>query len=167
VQTDKGGKHDSWDKVKIYTFLSTKTRLKYVVRAEFFGQNLVAIKFYAKTHKRKSERFNLRVNRGNAISILLQTAELVPLLLQAQPDLSFVIAAQPTIDLKTKTEEPDSENQRYRIYKGLLSKTVGNQTFTVFDYPEVSLLLLVNKNAQMNVISSRLSFEEMLKTRFL
>ena len=62
------------------------------------------------------------------------------------PDLSFVIKGAEGFDPKTQRYEPETENQRFRIYRALLAKSFGSETFTHFQYKHSSIYFLVRNS---------------------
>ena len=47
--------------------------------------------------------------------------------------------------LQTNTEEQESNNQRFRIYKYALNQVIGNENFQHYEYPDISVYFLINK----------------------
>ena len=138
---------DAFDWCRIYSFLTSPDKTKYIVRAEFH-EDVIAIKFYADKCKKSDNRYNLILNKntyGGTMRILRTCIGLIPLLLKDYPSYSFIVKASHSIDLKHDKEENDSLNQRFRIYRTLFSKHIGDSTFKHIQYPDASVYLLLNK----------------------
>jgi len=132
----------------VYTFHSEVTKLKYVVQAEYHVNNIFAIKFYAKPHRKSDLKYSKIVNKGDVHNILTTIASLVPHLLKTYPDASFGFIGSRSYDKKVQKVEPYSRNQRFRIYGELVKRLFGDQTFSHFSYDEISAYLLVNKSVE-------------------
>jgi len=79
------------------------------------------------------------------IKVILTCAKLIPEMMEIFPNASFVIKASEGIDLQTNTEEQESNNQRFRIYKYALNQVIGNENFQHYEYPDISVYFLINK----------------------
>lgn len=129
----------------IYTFYSPETKLKYVLRAEYFCTNTFAIKFYAKRDRSLPNKYSRIVNRGDAVNILLAAGKVIEPLLEEYPKANFALAASRSFDSATNTVEPYEKNQRFRIYQELIMRYVGLDIFEHITYENISCYLLLNK----------------------
>jgi hypothetical protein len=145
IQRDKCWDDTDHQFTYIYTFFSPRTKLKYVLRAEYFCTNTFAIKFYAKRDKRLLNKYSRIVNRGDAKNILLTAGKVIEPLLREYPNASFAFAGARSLDPVTNTVESYEKNQRFRIYKELIIRYVGVSTFEQISYDKISCYLLLNK----------------------
>lgn len=129
----------------VYTFHSPVTKLKYVLYADYFTTDAFALKFYAKRDRRLVNKYSRIINRGDTINILLTVGQAIDYLLEEYTNASFAFAGSRSIDPNTNRVEPFSNNQRYRIYKELLIRYVGEDTFEHITYDDVSGYLLLNR----------------------
>ena len=131
----------------IYKFYSPKTKLFYIINADYHEEDFFAIKFYAKQHRRSNNKYSIIINKGDLPNILITCTKVVPMLLQEHPTSSFGFCGSRTIDKKTKRIEDIKENQRFRVYIKFVPNFFGTKTFKHIEYPKVSSYLLVNKKS--------------------
>jgi len=143
----------------IYSFRSTDTKLRYILRAEYHVEEVFAIKFYAKNHKQSDFKYSLLTNKGHSLRIFLTCAQLVPQLLPEYPNASFGLIGSRSIDRKQNLIEPVANNRRFKIYSDLILELFGEETFEHYDYPDISGYLLVNKNK--DITATKQSIESM------
>lgn len=127
----------------IYKFYSPKTKLHYVINADYHKEDVCAIKFYAKIHRKSYKKYNKVVNRGDLGNILISCLKCIPIILSKHPKVSFGFIGAPTFDEKNRREEI-ANNQRFRIYSQIAAEKIGSKTFTHLKYEEISGYLLVN-----------------------
>ena len=149
----------------IFTFYSPKTGLKYVLRAEYYSTDTYAIKFYAKRDRRNNNRYSKIINRGDVKNILLTAGQLVRILLDKNSTSSFAFSASRTLDPIDGTVEPIEKNQRYRIYKTLIERFLGPETFKHLAYPDISCYLLINKK-NVDLVKKQAEIENSFKTTY-
>lgn len=134
----------------IFKFFSSKTGYNYILRAEYHSEDVFAVKFYCKKDKRSRFKYHKIVNKGDVGNIFITCLKVIPILLQKYPTASFGICGSPTIDFKSKMIENYANNQRFRTYCYVISLKIGTETFTHYDYQNVSsYLLLNNKNPDL------------------
>lgn len=128
-------------------------RLKYIVRAEVFS-DVFAIKFYASRDRKGADnKYSIghgQISVQGVLCILNTTLDIMLDLLKSFPDYSFIIKGAEAYDPATQKEEDENENQRFRIYRRFLAKKIGTQAFTHFQFPEISVYLLVNNNSGLS-----------------
>lgn len=129
----------------IYKFFSPKTKLVYVLSAEYHSEDIFSIKFYPKCYKHSDFKYNRIINKGDLGNILVTCAKVVPILLSEYPTASFGFIGSQTVEKRTQKTEPLDSNQRFRIYKHLTSVLFGTKTFEHFEYPSISGYLLINR----------------------
>lgn len=129
----------------VYKFHSPITGFIYVINADYHSTDTFAIKFYVKQHRRSEYKYSKITNKGDLINILISNAKIVPELLKQYPTASFGFIGSRTIDRKSKKIEGVVLNQRFRIYRRLVSAIIGTKTFEHFEYIEISGYLLGNK----------------------
>lgn len=128
----------------IYKFYSPLTKLHYIVNADYHKEDVFAIKFYAKIHKKSEFKYSKIINKGDLINILLTAAKVIPVLHLKYTTASFAFSGARSIDLHSKKVENYQLNQRFRVYRGLITKVFGSGKFTNFQYEEISAYMLVN-----------------------
>lgn len=143
----------------IYSFKSTDTKLRYILRAEYHVGDIFALKFYAKNHKLSDFKYSLMTNRGYSLRIFLTCAKLVPVLLHEYPGSSFGLIGSRSIDRKLNLIEPIPNNRRFKIYSALILELFGDQTFEHYDYPKISGYLLLNRSK--DIIETKQKIEKM------
>lgn len=111
---------------------------------------MIALKFYCKKDKRSKYKYNKIINKGDVGNILVTCIKVIPLLLKIYPNASFGFAGARTIDFKSKKAEGHSNNQRFRTYCYVISLKIGTETFTHFEYQNISSYLLLN-NTNSNI----------------
>jgi hypothetical protein len=136
-----------------------------VLRAEYFCTNTFAVKFYAKKHRGLPNKYSKIVNLGDALNILLTAGKVMDPLLEEYPKASFALAGSRSLDPVTNTVESYERNQRFRIYKELIMRYVGIDTFEHILYEEISCYLLLNiKNDDLQAKKSEI--EESFKNTY-
>ena len=130
----------------IFKFYSPVTKYFYILHADYHAEDVFAIKFYAKPHRKSEFKYSKITNRKDLGNILVTCAKAIPLLLLQYPNASFGFAAARSIDKKTKKVEDLPSNQRFETYRYIIKTKFGTKTFAHFDYPRISSYLLVNKN---------------------
>jgi len=135
----------------IYKFRSPVTKLDYVLTADYHEEDVFAVKFYAKMHRKSEFKYSLIVNRGDLGNILMTCLKVIPLILQEYPNASFGFIGSRSYDRKSKTLENYQNTQRYNVYTYLVNKTIGHKTFQHYQYDELSGYLLVNRKNLWNI----------------
>jgi len=130
----------------IYKFYSPITNYHYIIRADYHEGDVFAVKFYCKKDKRSKYKYNKIVNKGDIGNIFITCIKVIPLLLNIYPNASFGFAGARTIDFKSKKVEGYANNQRFRTYCYTISLKIGTETFTHFEYENISSYLLLNNN---------------------
>ena len=99
----------------IYKFYSPHTKLHYVVNADYHNEDVFAIKFYAKIHKKSDYKYSKISNKGDLINILLTAAKVIPILHKEYLTASFAFSGARSIDIDSQKVENYQLNQRFRI----------------------------------------------------
>lgn len=168
IQIDHSSKaNDFFEECFIYKFFTDEHtkggKTRYIARAEVYGKS-IAIKFYPQSAN-EEHRYNVSTNRftfKGTLKVILTCANLIPEMMGIFPDASFVIKASEGVDPQTDTEEQEYNNQRFRVYKYALSKVIGNDNFQHYEYPNISVYLLVNKRGCGNIEDKRESIKSEL-----
>lgn len=172
IQIDHSPKEtDLFEECFIYKFFTDEQtkggKTRYIARAEVYGE-CIAVKFYPQSAN-EDHRYSVSTNRfttKGALRVIITCASLIPIMMRKYPDASFVIKASEGIDLQTNTEEPENNNQRFRIYRNVLMKVIGNENFQHSEYPNVSIYLLVNKKNCNNLKEKRDRIKKELVDKF-
>jgi hypothetical protein len=130
----------------IFTFVSSRKKLRFVIEIDEFEHNFYAIKFYPKHLKKSVDRYNLITNNGDVIRILLSCASSIPIILEKNKLASFGFVGSRIKSKKNKSfSESFYQNKRYRIYSTLIQEVIGNKYFDHFEFNNLSAYLLLNK----------------------
>ena len=130
----------------IYKFYSPRTRLQYILRADYHEEGVFAIKFYVQQHSKSDHKYSKVTNKGDVANILATCIKVIPILLKEYPEASFGLLGGRSIDKKASKVESYEENQRFRIYRTYASKKIGTKTFTHIEYTSISAYLLINNS---------------------
>lgn len=133
----------------IYKFYSPITKYNYIINADYHEEDVFAIKFYCSKDKRSKYKYNKIVNKGDIGNIFITCAKTVPLLLKEYPNASFGFCGARSVDSRSRKAENYSNNQRFRIYKNIVSLKFGTKTFTHYEYERISSYLLINNNSDI------------------
>lgn len=144
VQKSSPHKDEDFLFAEIFKFFTDK-KIKYILRAEFYPENVFAIKYYAAYQRKLEYKYHIKTNNGNAHKIILTCGSLLPLMLKRFPEASFAINGAFSVDSQNELAEKIDKNQRYRIYSFFIDLKVGRKTFQHFVFEEVSSYLLINK----------------------
>ena len=140
----------------VFKFLSQKTKLNYIVRAEYHENEFFAIKFYAQKDSKSDNKYSKIINKGEVAGILVSSAKVIPYLLKTYPTASFGFIGSRTIDEKSQKVESYIENQRYKLYKYHIPQLIGNETFKHLAFKQGSAYALLNrKNTDLPDYESR------------
>ncbi len=148
----------------VYKFFSPITKYNYIINADYHEEDVFAIKFYSTKDKRSDYKYNKIVNKGDLGNIFISCAKVVPLLLLEYPTASFGFCGARTVDFKSKKVENYINNQRFRIYKNIVSMKFGTKTFTHYEYDLISSYLLINNKS--NVIISEKNIKKMFSSNY-
>jgi len=126
--------------VKLYSFKSTKSNLRYLVRVEKYRHKVYVIKFYLKNNRHSREKYNLLTNTFEPRRIIYTCINILKEIFFDDPESSFAFIA---------TNSPDEEvsnTKRYRVYKTIVNTQFGIDTFDHFYYQDKSAYLLLRKS---------------------
>lgn len=163
--------NDAFDFCRIYAFYTDPTpecqRLKYIVRAEAHD-DVFAIKFYAARDKNLDDKYNrimsVHTYKG-ALRIFVTCASLIPLLAKDFPNASYIVNGARTIDRFRKVEG-ENETQRFRIYRTLAIKIIGEQQFGHYQFKEISSYLLVKKKPNVDIEEDKARIKSIFIDRY-
>ena len=82
------------------------------------------------------------------------------------PNSSFVINGASTIDIHRNKKEDHNTNQRFRIYRSLASKIIGDSLFEHYQFKEVSSYLLVRKEEGIDICDKKDRIRSLLIDRY-
>ena len=140
----------------MYKFFSEKTRLHYIIYADYHQFDFIALKFYAKKDRKSSRKYSNIINKGDVGNILTTCAKCIPELLKIYPNASFGFVGARTIDVETDKIEGYKTNQRYRVYKYHIPQLIGNKTFLHKSFPNASAYALINKNNDVTTLEEKI-----------
>lgn len=155
IQKSSPSKNDMFDFCMVYCFYTKPTsksqRLKYIIRAEAHD-DVFAIKFYTARDKALDDKYNRVIGAYDytgTLRIFVTCASLIPILMEKFPTYSFIVNGARTIDSSNKIEN-ESETQRFRIYRALATKIIGEQSFKHYQFKEISSYLLIRRKPDIN-----------------
>jgi hypothetical protein len=129
----------------VFKFFSQKTRLHYIVYADYHEHDFFGIKFYAKKDRKSNRKYSNIVNKGDVSKILITCAKSIPELLKIYPKASFGFIGARSIDYKAKKVEGYKANQRFRLYTYHIPQLIGDRTFLHKSFPNASSYILLNR----------------------
>ncbi len=133
------------EKRYVFKFFSLKTKLHYVIYADYHEHDFFAVKFYAKKDRKSNRKYSNIINKGDVANILITCAKSIPELLKIYPKASFGFIGARTIDVKSEKVEGYKKNQRFRLYKYHVPQLIGDKTFLHKSYPNASSYILLNR----------------------
>ncbi|MCI9607469.1 MAG: hypothetical protein HFJ94_04770 [Muribaculaceae bacterium] len=151
------GKSDSSPRIiDLWRFKSDKTNRVYIVKLEHFAQNLKAIKFYPKDFRHSDNKYKILTNDYEPRKIVFSCFEIMRRTWEKDKTVSFGFVAASDMEESKKTR---GYNRRFRLYKALVMRYFGYDTFTqIHDNDRVYLML----NNDM-IASGKLSIDEMIE----
>lgn len=90
---------------------------------------------------------------------------MIPELLQKYPNASFGFTGSRSVDEKSRKVEGYANNQRFRVYCGIIHDLIGSGTFSHFAYKEISGYLLIN-NRNEDVEKTERQLVEMFRRNY-
>ncbi|WP_163212713.1 hypothetical protein [Bacteroides sp. 519] len=121
--------------------------MKYIIRAEFFENDVICIKYYAARDRSSDIKYSMLTNEFMPYKTLVTCISIISLLVEEYPNKCFAFNASRSILIKQKIREKINNNKRFRIYCKLVENFVGDINFEHYIFPEISSYLLVNKNS--------------------
>ena len=155
VMHEQGGSYFLSRGTYLYRFKSAKSHLTYLVRAEIYPEHTYCIKFYNKSHQHSDDKYSLLTNTYEVRTILYTVYHILLDVLRRDSSASFFFVGA--------TDEHDTAGQatrRFGVYRIFTSSVVSNDFFEHFRFNELSLYILVNRQA----VSDRQLFAERVKT---
>ena len=146
----------------IYKFFSLKTKYWYILKAEYYKEDVFAVKFYIKQHSKSTHKYNIITNKNDVPKILASCANIIPILLEKYPEASFGFIGSRSFDPISKKIEGFERNQRFTIYRYFASIKFGTTTFTHIEYEKISGYLLLN-----NKVKNLKDRQEEIKNMFI
>lgn len=137
----------------IYKFYSPFTKLKYIVLAEYYTEDVFAKKFYPSSLKHSNYKYNILTHKKDVPRILKTVAMTVVILLKDFPKASFAFYGSPIFYKKSCLIESGALNKRCKIYFEFVKRVFGTKTFAHLMYKSLNAYLLVNK--ENSVISRK------------
>lgn len=154
----------SHQKSYIYKFYSPKTKLIYILTADYHDNDFFAIKFYAKKDKRSDNKYSKIINKGDVGNILITCAKVIPILLKKYPKASFGFICSRTIDFYANKVEGHRKNQRFRLYTYHIPQMIGYKTFKHIAYKNASSYVLLNREIPDLILLEKRIKDMIIKT---
>jgi hypothetical protein len=132
--------------VHLFTFKSSKKnyRYRYIIEAEVFDIEFIAIKFYQKNHKLSKKKYQTLTNANEVRNIVNSCLQVIPILLQIYPNHSFGAVGSRAISEDEKFES-EKKNQRFVIYRAImLKKFKEDKRFAFVESEDNSAFAIIN-----------------------
>lgn len=139
----------------------------YIVRADYHSDNVFAIKFYVKQHRKSDHKYSKITNKGDVGNILITCLKVVSLLLSDYPTASFGFIGARTLDKESDTVEGYRKTQRFNVYSYVVKEKIGSETFEHIEYEAISGYLLINKSGNPNLSEYEQSVIAMFSTTYI
>lgn len=165
VQKSSPVKKDDFLFALIFKFF-TNERLKYIVRAEYFENDIFAIKYYVARDRKRDDKYYRLTNKFDAVSVFITCASVLPMILKIYPKASFCFNATRSREDKRDRIEGIENNQRFRLYTKVVQRFIGDETFEHYTFEEVSSYLLVNKSSCFDVEIRKNEIREFFLDKF-
>ena len=125
-----------------YRFKSTKSNHTYIVRVEKYVEHTYCIKFFDKANMLSENKFSLRSSTYEPRTIFYTLVHIMMDVYHRDSKASFFF-----IGAEDEKDEMGEATRRYRIYRSFVSNVLSNKIFNHHRNNELSLYILVNKNA--------------------
>lgn len=132
-------------KTDVYRFKTRFNRVYFIV-VEAFNSNVYAIKFHLRIHQHLPNKYQFKIDDGDAFRIFSTCISMASIILENDPKASFGFIGQNSID------ESIILTQRYRIYNQLAKRYFQPKNYTHHKDEKNSIYFLANKkNKTLNV----------------
>lgn len=128
-----------------YRFKSKKSHHTYIVRVECYEEHAYCVKFFDKANINSQNKFSLRSNTFEARTILYTMFHIMLDVLKRDDKASFFF-----IGAEDEKDQKGMMSRRFRLYRRFVLSTVSEEKFDHYRRNELSLYILVNKNAVDN-----------------
>lgn len=125
-----------------YRFKSTKSNHTYIVRVEKYVEHTYCLKFFDKANMHSDNKYSLRTSTFEPRTIFYTLVHIMMDVYQKDPKASFFF-----IGAEDEKDEMGEATQRYRIYRSFVSDVLSNKFFKHHRNNELSLYILVNREA--------------------
>ena len=134
----------------IYSFRSEKRRC--IVVAETYKLSTYAVKFYPVSHKLSPKKYNILLNDYHPAPVIRTCVNIMLDILNKNDKANFGFVASNTIE--GNYIEPKYYNQRFRIYKKLMSYWFPDDLFLhTINEENITYLLLNRKNQNLESLA--------------
>ena len=131
-----------------YRFKSLRSNHTYIVRVERYVEHAYCLKFFDKANMLSDNKFSLRTGTFEPRTIFYTLFNIMLDVLKRDPQASFFF-----IGANDEKDEPGVATRRFRVYVRFVLSVVGNSVFKHFRVNELSLYILVNRQAVQNIDS--------------
>ena len=142
---DKSVKDNLLEYALQYRFKSTKSNHTYIVRVEKYVEHTYCIKFFDKANMLSDNKFSLRTSTYEPRTIFYTLMHILMDVYQRDPKASFFF-----IGAEDEKDEMGEATRRYRIYRSFVSDVLSSKIFKHHRNNELSLYILVNREAVEN-----------------
>jgi len=137
----------------LYSFRTEKRR--YIVVVEMYKYSTYVIKFYPVSHKLSPKKYNILLNDRHPAPVIRTCVNIMLAILHQNDTANFGFVASNTIE--GKYIEPKYYNQRFRIYKKLMSYWFPDNLFLhTINEANSTYLLLNRKNQNLEALTERI-----------
>ncbi len=142
VMNDRHSSAKHLDYTLQYRFRSERSNHTYIVRVEKYDGHSYCLKFYDKSNRNSLNKYNLRTNTFEPRTILYTIYHIMLDVLRRDYKASFFF-----IGAEDERDVLGASTRRYRVYRRFVSSVVSDRVFQHYRVNDMSLYILVNKNA--------------------
>ena len=142
VMNDRSEKDDVLEYTMQYRFKSTKSNHTYIVRVEKYIEHAYCLKFFDKANMLSENKFSLRTSTYEPRTIFYTLVHIMMDVYHKDPKASFFF-----IGAEDEKDELGETTRRYRIYRSFVSDILSSRVFKHHRNNELSLYILVNREA--------------------
>lgn len=144
----------------LYTFKSTKSKLRYIVMIEEYEYKIYAVKFYLKSNSNSEKKYSLLTNTNEPRRIIYTCINIMISIYEKDKSASFGFIGA----------NSEGENvcctKRYRIYSRLIATYFSDKYFVHKENKEKSAYMLINRKELEHNIDLISQIEEFFITQY-
>lgn len=133
----------------IFTFTNAKKE-RFQANLHEYDIGLFAVKFYAKKHRYSRDRFSLKTNNGDAITVLKTMVAIILYALKQYPNHSFCFIGN------ASDGESVNQTKRFKVYKKLMQRYFSPNNFSHNNNPEISFYSMINRKANVTEMNRKI-----------
>lgn len=131
-------------RVNIYSFVSTKTNKKYIVRLEDWNDDLFAVKFYLDRDKKNKNKYTVLTGYNEATTVL-RTVLNIMIEFSSNRRKNGICTHFVVVGTGI-TNDFENNTKRFRIYSKLLQNLISPLYYIHYEFVEKSIYFLCDRN---------------------